>query len=173
MWQMVDIQVNDSVSGLFGFLKGYPTRAYRKGVHTLISYWLPLDYSLSNFSYQGIMVNVRDEDYGKRYNSTGWLLARDLTIAHAPANLLTFLKDLEIDILNTNRQANPLPIKGQILQWLSYGFHSINDVERFGKLFYQAGYDPEDIIAIYSNIGQNNKEYHRRLLNTIKGVCIR
>lgn len=93
--RVIELTLSSDKLALFGFLKSTPTQVWKNGEHFKFVYFEPIGEALTNFHYKGLYVTVKDE----KEEVEGWRLVRDLEIVLASPDLLTILKELEVNKL--------------------------------------------------------------------------
>lgn len=134
---------------LFGFLKDNPTRLERKGDFYRLTYFLPLGRLLTPFRFGKIWLTVNEGT-----PSEGWELVRDFSIAYADGLLIAELLDFENEELSRQRQGTGLPLIGWVFDCICYGIASREDTSLFIRAMFLAGYDFEQVTALFSAIAK-------------------
>ena len=106
--RIIELTISVEKMPLFGFLKSNPTQVWKNGEHYKFTYYEPVDEALTSFQYKGLYMSIKDENEAVE----GWELVRDLDIALASPDLLTILKELEVNKLTEQRQGLGVELKG-------------------------------------------------------------
>lgn len=103
---------------------------------------------MTAFHYKGLYVVVKDESEEVK----GWELARDLEIGLASPNLLTILKDLEVNKLTEQRQGLGVELKGWIFDLICNGIYTRYETSLFVRLLFVNGYSFSQLVDLFSAI---------------------
>ena len=133
---------------LFGFLKSNPTQVWKNGEHYKFTYYEPVDEALTGFQYKDLYVSIKDE----KEEVEGWELVRDLKMALASQELLTILKDLEVNKLTEQRQGLGMELKGWIFDLICNGIYTKNETSLFVRLLFVNGYSFSQLVDLFSAI---------------------
>jgi len=82
----------------------------------------------------------------------GWELVRDLDIALASPDLLTILKELEVNKLTEQRQGLGVELKGWIFDLICNGIYTRNETSLFVRLLFVNGYSFSQLVDLFSAI---------------------
>ena len=118
--RVIELTLSSDKLALFGFLKSTPTQVWKNGEHFKFIYFEPIGEALTNFHYKGLYVTVKDE----KEEVEGWRLVRDLEIVLASPDLLTILKDLEVNQLTEQRQGLGVELKGWVFDLICNGIYT-------------------------------------------------
>lgn len=133
---------------LFGFLKSNPTQVWKNGEHFRFIYFEPIGEGLTAFHYKGLYVSIKDENEAVE----GWELVRNLDIAMASPELLTILKDLEVNKLTEQRQGLGVELKGWIFNLICNGIYTRYETSLFVRLLFVNGYSFSQLVDLFSAI---------------------
>lgn len=133
---------------LFGFLKSNPTQVWKNGEHYKFTYYEPVDEALTSFQYKDLYVSIKDE----KEVVEGWELVRDLDIALASPDLLTILKELEVNKLTEQRQGLGVELKGWIFDLICNGIYTRYETSLFVRLLFVNGYSFSQLVDLFSTI---------------------
>ena len=146
--RVIELTVQTEKLPLFGLLKSNPTQVWKNGEYYKFTYYEPVDGALTSFQYKGLYVSIKDE------NKTveGWEMIRDLDIALASSDLLTFLTDLEVNKLTEQRQGLGVELKGWIFDLICNGIYTRNETSLFVRLLFVNGYSFSQLVDLFSAI---------------------
>ena len=116
--------------------------------NTTNSYYEPVDEALTSFQYKGLYVSIKDEKEAVE----GWELVRDLDIALASPDLLTILKELEVNKLTEQRQGLGVELKGWIFDLICNGIYTRYETSLFVRLLFVNGYSFGQLVDLFSAI---------------------
>ena len=133
---------------LFSFLKSTPTQVWKNGNHYKFTYYEPVDEALTSFRYKGLYVAIKDESE----EVEGWELVRDFEIVLASPDLLTILKDLEVNKLTEQRQGLGVELKGWIFNLICNGIYTRYETSLFVRLLFVNGYSFSQLVDLFSAI---------------------
>ena len=133
---------------LVGFLKSNPTQVWKNGNHYKIIYFEQIGEALTAFHYKGLYVAVKDENE----EVEGWELTRDLEIGLASPDLLTILKDLEVNKLTEQRQGLGVELKGWVFNLICNGIYTRYETSLFVRLLFVDGYSFSQLVDLFSAI---------------------
>ncbi len=145
---MIELTLSNDKLALFGFLKSTPTQAWKNGEHFKFIYFEPIGEALTDFSYKGLYVAVKD----KKEEVEGWKLIRDLKIAMASSDLLTILKELEVNKLTEQRQGLGVELKGWFFDLICNGIYTRYETSLFVRLLFVNGYSFSQLVDLFSAI---------------------
>ena len=115
-------------------------------------------------------MSIKDENKAVE----GWKLIRDLDIALASSDLLTFLTDLEVNKLTEQRQGLGVELKGWIFDLICNGIYTRYETSLFVRLLFVNGYSFSQLVDLFSAIVKR-KELARYFLEVAtkfyKGVA--
>ena len=144
----IEVTLSSEKLALFGFLKSTPTQAWKNGKHFKFIYFEPIGEALTDFHYKGLYVAVKDE----KEQVEGWKLIRDLEIALASSDLLTILKDLEVNKLTEQRQGLGVELKGWVFDLICNGIYTRYETSLFVRLLFVNGYSFSQLVDLFSAI---------------------
>ncbi|KXT91160.1 Phage protein [Streptococcus mitis] len=145
---MIELTLSSNKLALFGFLKSTPTQAWKNGKHFKFIYFEPIGEALTDFHYKGLYVAVKDE----KEQVEGWKLIRDLEIALASSDLLTILKELEVNKLTEQRQGLGVELKGWVFDLICNGIYTRYETSLFVRLLFVNGYSFSQLVDLFSAI---------------------
>ena len=145
---MIELTLSSEKLALFGFLKSTPTQAWKNGKHFKFIYFEPIGEALTDFHYKGLYVAVKDE----KEQVEGWKLIRDLEIALASSDLLTILKELEVNKLTEQRQGLGVELKGWVFDLICNGIYTRYETSLFVRLLFVNGYSFSQLVDLFSAI---------------------
>ena len=93
-------------------------------------------------------MSIKDE----KEEVEGWELVRDLKMALASQELLTILKDLEVNKLTEQRQGLGMELKGWIFDLICNGIYTKNETSLFVRLLFVNGYSFSQLVDLFSAI---------------------
>ena len=146
--RVIELTVQTDKLPLFGFLKSNPTQVWKNGEHYKFTYYEPIDEALTGFQYKDLYVSIKDE----KEEVEGWELVRDLKMALASQELLTILKDLEVNKLTEQRQGLGMELKGWIFDLICNGIYTKNETSLFVRLLFVNGYSFSQLVDLFSAI---------------------
>ena len=146
--RVIELTVQTEKLPLFGFLKSNPTQVWKNGEHYKFTYYEPIDEALTGFQYKDLYVSIKDE----KEEVEGWELVRDLKMALASQELLTILKDLEVNKLTEQRQGLGMELKGWIFDLICNGIYTKNETSLFVRLLFVNGYSFSQLVDLFSAI---------------------
>ena len=130
--RVIELTLSSDKLALFGFLKSTPTQVWKNGEHFKFVYFEPIGEALTNFHYKGLYVTVKDE----KEEVEGWRLVRDLEIVLASPDLLTILKELEVNKLTEQRQGLGVELKGWVFDLICNGIYTRYETSLFVRLLF-------------------------------------
>jgi len=101
-----------------------------------------------DFHYKGLYVTVKEE----KEEVEGWRLVRDLEIVLASPDLLTILKELEVNKLTEQRQGLGVELKGWIFDLICNGIYTRYETSLFVRLLFVNGYSFNQLVDLFSAI---------------------
>lgn len=146
--RVIELTLSNDKLALFGFLKSTPTQAWKNGEHFKSIYFEPIGEALTDFRYKGLYVAVKD----KKEEVEGWKLIRDLKIAMASSDLLTILKELEVNKLTEQRQGLGVELKGWVFDLICNGIYTRYETSLFVRLLFVNGYSFSQLVDLFSAI---------------------
>ncbi len=146
--RVIELTLSNDKLALFGFLKSTPTQAWKNGEHFKFIYFEPIGEALTDFRYKGLYVAVKD----KKEEVEGWKLIRDLKIAMASSDLLTILKELEVNKLTEQRQGLGVELKGWVFDLICNGIYTRYETSLFVRLLFVNGYSFSQLVDLFSVI---------------------
>ena len=146
--RVIELTLSNDKLVLFGFLKSTPTQAWKNGEHFKFIYFEPIGEALTDFHYKGLYVAVKDE----KEQVEGWKLIRDLEIALASSDLLTILKELEVNKLTEKRQGLGVELKGWVFDLICNGIYTKYETSLFIRLLFVNGYSFSQLVDLFSAI---------------------
>ncbi|RKV65095.1 MAG: hypothetical protein D8H99_69270 [Streptococcus sp.] len=146
--RVIELTVQTEKLPLFGFLKSNPTQVWKNGEHYKFTYYEPIDEALTGFQYKDLYVSIKDE----KEEVEGWELVRDLKMALASQELLTILKDLEVNKLTEQRQGLGMELKGWIFDLICNGIYTKNETSLFVRLLFVNGCSFSQLVDLFSAI---------------------
>lgn len=146
--RVIELTLSSEKLALFGFLKSTPTQAWKNGEHFKFIYFEPIGEGLTDFHYKGLYVAVKD----KKEEVEGWKLIRDLKIAMASSDLLTILKELEVNKLTEQRQGLGVELKGWVFDLICNGIYTRYETSLFVRLLFVNGYSFSQLVDLFSAI---------------------
>ena len=144
----IEVTLSSEKLALFGFLKSTPTQAWKNGKHFKFVYFEPIGEALTDFHYKGLYVAVKDE----KEQVEGWKLIRDLKIVLASSDLLTILKELEVNKLTEQRQGLGVELKGWVFDLICNGIYTRYETSLFVRLLFVNGYSFSQLVDLFSAI---------------------
>ena len=146
--RVIELTLSSDKLALFGFLKSTPTQAWKNGEYFKFIYFEPIGEALTDFHYKGLYVAVKDE----KEEVEGWKLIRNLEIALASSDLLTILKELEVNKLTEQRQGLGVELKGWIFDLICNGIYTRYETSLFVRLLFVNGYSFNQLVDLFSAI---------------------
>ncbi len=146
--RVIELTLSSDKLALFGFLKSTPTQAWKNGEYFKFIYFEPIGEALTDFHYKGLYVAVKDE----KEEVEGWKLIRNLEIALASSDLLTILKELEVNKLTEQRQGLGVELKGWIFDLICNGIYTRYETSLFVRLLFVNGYSFGQLVDLFSAI---------------------
>ena len=146
--RVIELTLSSEKLALFGFLKSTPTQAWKNGKHFKFIYFEPIGEALTDFHYKGLYVTVKDE----KEEVEGWKLIRNLEIALASSDLLTILKELEVNKLTEQRQGLGVELKGWVFDLVCNGIYTRYETSLFVRLLFVNGYSFSQLVDLFSAI---------------------
>ena len=145
---MIELTLSSDKLALFGFLKSTPTQVWKNGEYFKFIYFEPIGEALTDFHYKGLYVAVKDE----KEQVEGWRLVRDLEIILASPDLLTILKELEVNKLTEQRQGFGVELKGWVFDLICNGIYTRYETSLFVRLLFVNGYSFSQMVDLFSAI---------------------
>ncbi len=145
---MIELTLSSDKLALFGFLKSTPTQVWKNGEYFKFIYFEPIGEALTDFHYKGLYVTVKD----KKEQVEGWKLIRDLEIALTSPDLLTILKELEVNKLTEQRQGLGVELKGWVFDLICNGIYTRYETSLFVRLLFVNGYSFSQMVDLFSAI---------------------
>ena len=146
--RVIELTLSSDKLALFGFLKSTPTQVWKNGEHFKFIYFEPIGEALTDFHYKGLYVAVKD----KKEEVEGWKLIRDLEIVLASPDLLTILKELEVNKLTEQRQGLGVELKGWVFDLICNGIYTKYETSLFIRLLFVNGYSFSQLVDLFSAI---------------------
>ena len=146
--RVIELTLSSDKLALFGFLKSTPTQAWKNGEYFKFIYFEPIGEALTDFHYKGLYVAVKDE----KEQVEGWRLVRDLEIILASPDLLTILKELEVNKLTEQRQGVGVELKGWVFDLICNGIYTRYETSLFVRLLFVNGYSFSQLVDLFSAI---------------------
>ena len=146
--RVIELTLSSEKLALFGFLKSTPTQVWKNGEHFKFIYFEPIGEALTDFHYKGLYVALKDE----KEQVEGWKLIRDLEIALASSDLLTILKELEVNKLTEQRQGLGMELKGWVFDLICNGIYTRYETSLFVRLLFVNGYSFSQLVDLFSAI---------------------
>ena len=146
--RVIELTLSSDKLALFGFLKSTPTQAWKNGEYFKFIYFEPIGEALTDFHYKGLYVAVKDE----KEEVEGWKLIRNLEIALASSDLLTILKELEVNKLTEQRQGLGVELKGWVFDLICNGIYTRYETSLFVRLLFVNGYSFSQLVDLFSTI---------------------
>ena len=146
--RVIELTLSSDKLVLFGFLKSTPTQVWKNGEYFKFIYFEPIGEALTDFHYKGLYVAVKDE----KEQVEGWKLIRDLEIALASSDLLTILKELEVNKLTEQRQGLGVELKGWGFDLICNGIYTRYETSLFVRLLFVNGYSFSQLVDLFSTI---------------------
>ena len=146
--RIIELTISADKLPLFGFLKSTPAQAWKNGEYFKFIYFEPIGEALTDFHYKGLYVAVKDE----KEEVEGWKLIRNLEIALASSDLLTILKELEVNKLTEQRQGLGVELKGWVFDLICNGIYTRYETSLFVRLLFVNGYSFSQLVDLFSAI---------------------
>ena len=146
--RVIELTLSSDKLALFGFLKSTPTQVWKNGEYFKFIYFEPIGEALTDFHYKGLYVAIKDE----KEQVEGWRLVRDLEIILASPDLLTILKDLEVNKLTEQRQGLGVELKGWVFDLICNGIYTKYETSLFVRLLFVNGYSFSQMVDLFSAI---------------------
>lgn len=146
--RVIELTLSTDKLALFGFLKSTPTQIWKNGEYFKFIYFEPIGEALTDFHYKGLYVAVKD----KKEEVEGWKLIRDLEIVLASPDLLTILKELEVNKLTEQRQGLGVELKGWVFDLICNGIYTRYETSLFVRLLFVNGYSFSQMVDLFSAI---------------------
>ena len=146
--RVIELTLSSDKLALFGFLKSTPTQVWKNGEYFKFIYFEPIGEALTDFHYKGLYVAVKDE----KEQVEGWRLVRDLEIILASPDLLTILKELEVNKLTEQRQGLGVELKGWVFDLVCNGIYTRYETSLFVRLLFVNGYSFSQLVDLFSTI---------------------
>lgn len=146
--RVIELTLSSDKLALFGFLKSTPTQVLKNEEYFKFIYFEPIGEALTDFHYKGLYVAVKDE----KEQVEGWGLVRNLDIAMASPDLLTILKDLEVNKLTEQRQGIGVELKGWVFDLICNGIYTRYETSLFVRLLFVNGYSFSQLVDLFSAI---------------------
>ena len=146
--RVIELTLSSDKLAIFGFLKSTPTQVWKNGEHFKLIYFEPLGEGLTDFHYKGLYVSIKDENEAVE----GWRLVRDLEIVLASPDLLTILKELEVNKLTEQRQGVGVELKGWVFDLICNGIYTRYETSLFVRLLFVNGYSFSQLVDLFSSI---------------------
>ena len=144
----IELTLSSDKLSLFGFLKSTPTQVWKNGEYFKFIYFEPIGEALTNFHYKGLYVTVKEE----QEEVEGWRLVRNLKIVLASPDLLTILKELEVNKLTEQRQGLGVELKGWVFDLICDGIYTRYETSLFVRLLFVNGYSFSQLVDLFSAI---------------------
>ena len=145
---MIELTLSSDKLALFGFLKSTPTQVWKNGEYFKFIYFEPIGEALTDFHYKGLYVAVKDE----KEQVEGWKLFRDLEVVLASLDLLTILKELEVNKLTEQRQGLGVELKGWVFDLICNGIYTRYETSLFVRLLFVNGYSFSQLVDLFTAI---------------------
>ena len=146
--RVIELTLSSDKLALFGFLKSTPTQVLKNGEYFKFIYFEPIGEALTDFHYKGLYVTVKEE----KEEVEGWRLVRDLEIVLASPDLLTILKELEVNKLTEQRQGLGVELKGWFFDLICNGIYTRYETSLFVRLLFVNGYSFSQLVDLFSAI---------------------
>lgn len=146
--RVIELTLSSDKLALFGFLKSTPTQVWKNGEYFKFIYFEPIGEALTDFHYKGLYVTVKD----KKEQVEGWKLIRDLEMALTSPDLLTILKELEVNKLTEQRQGVGVELKGWVFDLICNGIYTRYETSLFVRLLFVNGYSFSQLVDLFSAI---------------------
>lgn len=148
MNELITLTFHKDYLRLFSFLKDNPTKLEKKGDYYRLTYWLRLGRLITPFRLGKLWLTVG------AVSSDGWEIVRSHKPSYAGDKLLNELQVLEFEELKRQRQRQGvgLELRGWLFDVVCYGIGRPEEVRFLVRLLFVAGYDMEQVIALYTAI---------------------
>ena len=146
--RVIELTLSSDKLALFGFLNSTPTQVWKNGEYFKFIYFEPIGEALTNFHYKGLYVTVKEE----QEEVEGWRLVRNLKIVLASPDLLTILKELEVNKLTEQRQGLGVELKGWVFDLICNGIYTRYETSLFVRLLFVNGYSFSQLVDLFSAI---------------------
>ena len=146
--RVIELILSADKLALFAFLKSTPTQVWKNGNYYKFVYYEPIGEGLTDFHYKGLYVTIRDDKSHKE----GWELTRTLEIALASPDLLTILKDLEVNKSTEQRQGLGVELKGWVFDLICNGIYTRYETATLVRLLFVNGYSFSQLMDLFSAI---------------------
>ncbi|MGI2824086.1 hypothetical protein ACRN89_08570 [Streptococcus mitis] len=146
--RVIELTLSSDKLALFGFLKSTPTQVWKNGEYFKFIYFEPIGEALTDFHYKGLYVAVKDE----KEQVEGWKLFRDLEVVLASLDLLTILKELEVNKLTEQRQGLGVELKGWVFDLICNGIYTRYETSLFVRLLFVNGYSFSQLVDLFTAI---------------------
>ena len=146
--RVIELTLSSDKLALFGFLKSTPTQVWKNGEYFKFIYFEPIGEALTDFHYKGLYVTVKEE----QEEVEGWRLVRNLKIVLASPDLLTILKELEVNKLTEQRQGLGVELKGWVFDLICNGIYTRYETSLFVRLLFVNGYSFSQLVDLFSAI---------------------
>ena len=146
--RVIELTLSSDKLALFGFLKSTPTQVWKNGEYFKFIYFEPIGEALTDFHYKGLYVAVKD----KKEEVEGWKLIKDLEIVMASPDLLTILKELEVNKLTEQQQGLGVELKGWVFDLICNGIYTRYETSLFVRLLFVNGYSFSQLVDLFSAI---------------------
>ena len=146
--RVIKLTLSSDKLALFGFLKSTPTQVWKNGEYFKFIYFEPIGEALTDFHYKGLYVAVKDE----KEQVEGWKLFRDLEVVLASLDLLTILKELEVNKLTEQRQGLGVELKGWVFDLICNGIYTRYETSLFVRLLFVNGYSFSQLVDLFTAI---------------------
>jgi phage protein len=146
--RVIGLTLSSDKLALFGFLKSTPTQVWKNGEYFKFIYFEPIGEALTDFHYKGLYVAVKDE----KEQVEGWKLFRDLEVVLASLDLLTILKELEVNKLTEQRQGLGVELKGWVFDLICNGIYTRYETSLFVRLLFVNGYSFSQLVDLFTAI---------------------
>lgn len=146
--RVIELTLSSDKLALFGFLKSSPPRVWKNGEYFKFIYFEPIGEALTDFHYKDLYVAIKDE----KEQVEGWRLVRDLEIILASPDLLTILKELEVNKLTEQRQGLGVELKGWVFDLVCNGIYTRYETSLFVRLLFVNGYSFSQLVDLFSAI---------------------
>ena len=146
--RLIELILSSEKLPLFSFLKSSPTLVLKNGDYYKFIYFEPIGEALTSFNYKGLYCTVKDE----RGYTEGWKTVRNKKVVLADSELLTILRDLEINKLTEKRQGFGLELKDWLLELICNGIYTRYETATLIRLLFVNGYSFTQLVDLFSAI---------------------
>lgn len=146
--RVIELILSSEKLPLFSFLKSSPTLVLKNGDYYKFIYFEPTGEGLTSFNYKGLYVAVKDE----RGDVEGWKTVRNKKVVLANSELLTILRDLEINKLTEKRQGFGLELKDWLFDLICNGIYTRYETATLIRLLFVNGYSFAQLVDLFSAI---------------------